>query len=170
MGLSNLPILWLALVGLKALHEFGHAYACRRFGGAVPEMGVVFIVLTPCAYVDASSSWKFDRRSRVAVAMAGMYVEILIAGIFALVWAGTQPGLLHDVALNVVILASVSTVFLNINPLMKFDGYYIFSDLMSVFNLQERAYKTLKGWIGFVLLGQARQEDDYSRSGPWAAR
>ena len=167
LSLGNLPFLWVALVGLKVLHEFGHAYACRRFGGAVPEMGVVFIILTPCAYVDATASWKFDQRARVAVAMAGMYVETLIAGIFALIWAGTQPGFLHEVALNVVILASATTLFLNINPLMKFDGYYIFSDLMSVFNLQERAFKSLKGWVGSVLLGQPRQERDYSRGEKW---
>ncbi|MCA8956960.1 MAG: hypothetical protein KDC87_12860, partial [Planctomycetes bacterium] len=124
LRLANLPVLWLALVGLKALHEFGHAYACRKRGGAVPEMGVVFILMTPCAYVDATSSWQLDRRGRIAVALGGMYVESIVAGIFALVWAGTQPGLMHDLALNVVVLASVTTLLLNINPLMKFDGYY----------------------------------------------
>lgn len=166
LAIGNLPILWVALVALKAIHEFGHAYACRRFGGAVPEMGVVFIFLTPCAYVDASASWKFGSRwPRFAVALAGMYVESLIAGVFALVWAGTAPGLIHDVALNIVVLASVVTLFLNLNPLMKFDGYYLFSDLTGVFNLQERANHFLRSWLGHLALGLPRPASDGQTAG-----
>ena len=96
-----------------------------------------------------------------------MYVETLIAGIFALVWAGTQPGLLHDFALNVVVLASVTTVFFNINPLVKFDGYYVFSDLMGVLNLQERAFNFLKSWAGHLVLKQPRPAAVRNRGERW---
>ena len=168
LTLANLPVLWLALVVLKVLHEFGHAFACRKFGGAVPEMGIVFIVMTPCAYVDANASWKFDSAwRRVAVALSGMYIESIVAGIFALVWAGTQPGFVHDLALNVVVLASVVTVFLNLNPLMRFDGYYVFSDLTGVMNLQERAFKFLKSWASQVVLGQPRPAPVRNRGERW---
>ncbi len=152
--LSNLPILWLTLIGLKVIHEFGHAYICRRLGGQVPEMGVVFIFLTPCAYVDASSSWRLDNRwKRIAVAAGGMYIECFVAGIFALIWAGTQAGLMQDIALNVVVLASLVTVLFNINPLIKFDGYFILSDLLGLVNLQEEATHKLKATFKRFALG-----------------
>ncbi len=142
---GNLPVLWLALVVLKAMHEFGHAYACKRLGGEVPEMGLVFILSTPCAYVDAGASWKFSSKwHRIFVGLAGMYIESFVAALFAIVWVSTPPGLLHDVALNVLVLASLATVLFNINPLMRFDGYFIMADLVGVPNLRERSTGELK--------------------------
>lgn len=165
LALANLPILWIALIALKALHEFGHAYACKRFGAPVPEMGVQMMMLTPCAYVDAGASWRLPRaRHRIVVALGGMYVESFVAGIAALVWAGTGDGLWHAIALNVVALASVVTVLFNLNPLMKFDGYYLFSDLVGVFNLQRRAQAYLAGWAGRIALGKPRPADRYAPS------
>jgi putative peptide zinc metalloprotease protein len=168
LSLGNLPILWFALIGLKVLHEFGHAYACRRFGAPVTEMGVQMIVMTPCAYVDASSSWKLPgSRPRMVVALGGMYVESFVAAIAALVWAGTQPGFVHDVAFNVVALASIVTVLFNLNPLMRYDGYYLFSDLLGVFNLQQRATRFLGDWVSHLALGSRRPTDRYRTSERW---
>lgn len=168
LALRNLPLLWVALVLLKVVHEFGHAYACRRFGGAVPEMGIVLILLTPCAYVDANASWTFARRRhRIVVALAGMYVESFVAGFAALLWAGTQPGFVHDVAYNLVVLASAVTVLFNINPLMRYDGYYLFSDLLGVFNLQQRAAGYLGAWFERLALGTPRPAHGYPRSECW---
>lgn len=168
LALGNLPSLWIALVGLKVLHEFGHAYASKRFGAPVPEMGVQMIMLTPCAYVDAGASWKLpSARHRVAVGLAGMYVESFVAAAAALVWAGTTEGFWHDFAFNVVALASIVTVLFNVNPLMKYDGYFLFSDLIGVFNLQQRAAAYLNGWAGRVLLGKPRQRDRYATSERW---
>jgi putative peptide zinc metalloprotease protein len=172
LALSNLPILWCSLVGLKVLHELGHAFAIKRFGGVVPDFGIVFIMLTPCAYVDANSSWTFAGRwPRIVVGLAGMYVETMIAAAAALVWAGTSPGFLHDVAQNVVVLASVTTVLINLNPLVKFDGYFVFSDLMGVVNLQERANRTLRGALERLLLGLPGTHEDLTageRALAWA--
>lgn len=154
LSLHNLPILWCSLVVLKVLHELGHAFAIKRFGGAVPDFGIVFIMLTPCAYVDANASWTFASRwPRIAVGLAGMYVETLIAAAAALVWAGTSPGFVHDAAQNVVVLASITTLLVNLNPLVKFDGYFVFSDLVGVVNLQERASRTLRAAAEHLLLG-----------------
>ncbi len=137
---QNLPLMWLTLIVLKLFHEFGHAYACKRFGGYVPEMGLFLIVFTPCAYVDATACWGFSRtRDRVIVCLAGMYIESIFAAVAVLVWAMTAPGLLHSTAYNVIFLAGVVTVLFNINPLMRFDGYYVFSDLVEVPNLRARA-------------------------------
>ncbi len=136
----NLPLLMVILVGLKVLHEFGHAYACKHFGGYVPEMGAYMIVFVPCAYVDASASWSFTRvRERVIVCLAGMYIESICAAVATLVWAASPPGLLRDVAYNVIFLAGVVTVLFNINPLMRYDGYYVLSDLLQIPNLRQRS-------------------------------
>ncbi|MCR9245973.1 MAG: HlyD family efflux transporter periplasmic adaptor subunit [bacterium] len=168
LAISNLPLLWGAMIVLKAIHEFGHAYACRRFGAPVPEMGVVMIMMTPCAYVDASASWRLmRRRQRATVALAGMYVESIVAAFAALVWLGTPPGFVHDLAFNVVALASVVTVLFNINPLMKYDGYYLFSDVVGVFNLQQRATTFFSAWVSHFALGSPRPEANYARSERW---
>lgn len=165
LALANLPILWIALIALKILHEFGHAYAAKKYGASVPEMGVQMIMLTPCAYVDAGASWKLaGSKQRAIVALGGMYVETFIAAFAALIWAGTPDGFVHDVAFNVIALASVTTVLFNINPLMKYDGYFLFSDLMGVFNLQQRAQAYLKGWAHRLALGKPRIPDRYATS------
>lgn len=137
---QNLLMMWITLIGLKVFHEFGHAFACKHFGGYVPEMGAYLIVFTPCAYVDATACWGFTRRrDRLIVCLAGMYVESIFAALAVVVWAMTQPGRTHDLAYNVIFLAGAVTVLFNINPLMRFDGYYALSDLLEIPNLRQRA-------------------------------
>ncbi|MBL9148328.1 MAG: HlyD family efflux transporter periplasmic adaptor subunit [Phycisphaerae bacterium] len=132
--------MWALLIVLKGIHEFGHAYACRTFGGAVPEMGISLVLLTPCAYVDASASWSFTRiRDRLIVCFGGMYFESWIAGVAAIVWAFTETSTLHSIAYQTMVLASVTTVGFNLNPLVRFDGYFILSDLMQVPNLRAQS-------------------------------
>ncbi len=141
---NNLPWLWALLVGLKVIHEFGHAYACKRFGGNVPEMGAYLVLFTPCAYVDASSSWGFTRRlERVIVGLGGMYFESIAAIFATLVWAVAEPGPFRQLAQSVLLLASVVTVGFNANPLMKYDGYYILSDVLGLPNLRGEAHQQL---------------------------
>lgn len=154
IALSNLPILLIALVGLKAVHELGHALMCKSYGGEVPEIGIAWILGIPCAYVDASASWKFTSPGqRVAVAMAGMYVESFAAASAAIVWASTAPGFVHDVAWNVMLLAGAVTLLFNLNPLMRFDGYYALTDVLAMPNLAERAQRHVKNLLKRALLG-----------------
>ena len=137
---QNLPALWLTIIVLKFFHEFGHAYATKAFGGHVPEMGAYLIVFTPCAYVDASAAWGFSKKwHRMFVGLAGMYFELAIAAVALLAWAATGPGMMQALLFNVVMLASVVTVGFNINPLMRFDGYYVLSDYLEFPNLRQRA-------------------------------
>ena len=151
---QNLPLMWLTLIILKTFHEFGHAYACKHFGGHVPEMGAYLILFTPCAYVDATACWGFPRtRDRVIVCLAGMYVESIFAAIAALVWASTGPSLINSVAYNVIFLAGVVTVLFNVNPLMRYDGYYVLSDLLGIPNLRARANAFLLAVLKKVFLG-----------------
>ncbi len=151
---QNLPIIWVALIVLKIIHEFGHAYACKRLGGHVPEMGVFLIVFTPLAYVDATSAWGFSRKTdRLVVGLGGMYVESMVAALAVFVWALTGPGPLHDLAYNIIFLAGVATVLFNINPLLRYDGYYVLSDLIEVPNLRQQASRYVAGLLKRVLLG-----------------
>jgi putative peptide zinc metalloprotease protein len=150
----NLPLLWVTLVGLKVFHEFGHAYACKVFGGRVPEMGIMLIAGAPLAYMDATSSWGFPKkRQRIIVCLAGMYIEVGLAAGALLLWTITPPGVLRSVLHNLVMLASITTVLMNINPLMRYDGYYALTDVLELPNMRGRATATSMGVLKRVLLG-----------------
>lgn len=145
LATNNLFLLYISTIVIKALHEFGHAYFCRRFGGEVHVMGVMLMIFTPMPYVDATSSWSFrERWKRVLVGAAGMIVELFFAAIAAFIWSETAPGIIHSIAYNIMFVASVSTVIFNINPLLRFDGYYILSDLLEIPNLNQRATTQLR--------------------------
>ncbi|MEA3368598.1 MAG: efflux RND transporter periplasmic adaptor subunit, partial [Planctomycetota bacterium] len=135
---------------VKIFHEFGHAFACKKFGkasgssGEVHVMGVMFLVFTPLPYVDASSAWALRNKwHRVVVGAAGMLVEIGIAAVAAVIWAQTGEGTLHAICYNVMFIASVSSVLFNGNPLLRYDGYYILSDLVEIPNLAQRGKEYL---------------------------
>jgi putative peptide zinc metalloprotease protein len=143
---DNLILLYLSIVIIKVCHEFGHAFACKRFGkrsgvgGEVHVMGVMFLVFVPLPYVDASSAWAFRKRwHRAVVGMSGVMVELIGAAIAAIVWAKTSTGTLHIIAYNVLFVASISTLIFNANPLLRFDGYYVLSDLVEIPNLSHRS-------------------------------
>jgi putative peptide zinc metalloprotease protein len=141
---GNLFWLYLCLVGIKVLHEFGHAYACRRAGGEVHRMGVMFLVFTPLPFVDVTASWSLRSRfRRISVASSGVVVELFVAAVAALVWSATGEGILHNICYNMMFIASVSTLLFNLNPLLRFDGYYVLSDLLDIPNLHDRARREL---------------------------
>lgn len=145
---GNLFWLYVGLVIVKTVHEFGHAFACRRFGGEVHTMGVMFLLLTPVPYMDATASWSFRSRwQRALVGAAGMLVEMFVAALAVFVWAATGPGVIHSLAYNMIFAASVSTFLFNANPLLRFDGYYILSDLLDIPNLHQRSLGLLRHMI-----------------------
>ncbi|MBW8014638.1 MAG: hypothetical protein FVQ82_00475 [Planctomycetes bacterium] len=143
---DNLILLYLSMVLIKIFHEFGHAFACKRFGqsngsgGQVHVMGIMFLVFVPLPYVDASSAWAFRKKHhRVLVGLAGIMVELFIAAIATVVWANTSTGTLHIIAYNMIFIASISTLIFNGNPLLRFDAYYVLSDLIEIPNLGQRS-------------------------------
>lgn len=144
-GLHNWLWLFVAWIILKVVHELFHGLVCKKLGGHVYEAGVIWILFAPIGYVDATSSWMFDSKwKRIYTAAAGMYIEIFVAGVFAWLWAYSDPGPFRELAYNVVILASITTLLFNANPLMKFDGYYIFSDLVEIPNLYQEGAAFVK--------------------------
>lgn len=149
---SNLWLLGLSWIVVKALHELGHGLACRRFGGECHEFGVQLIVFFPFAYCDVSDVWMLKNKwHRMIVSAAGMYVELIIATGCMVVWYFSEPGLVNSLALNLVILCSINTLLFNGNPLLRFDGYYILSDWLEVPNLHTQAKTALlhplKSWL-----------------------
>ncbi len=126
---------------LKVLHETGHGLALKRFGGEAKECGIIFLVLMPLPYINASSSYHFPyKHQRVLVGMAGMLIEFFIAICAWIVWCGIDSvGFWSDILFDIFFIGSFSTLMFNLNPLMKFDGYYILSDLLSITNLNSRS-------------------------------
>lgn len=132
--------LWIAYPCIKVLHELGHAFAVKAFGGDVREMGVTLLFLTPVPYVDASASTAFPEKwERAAVAAAGIMVELVIAAVALVVWLAADGGWLRDLAFAVALTAGVSTLLVNGNPLLRFDGYFVLCDLFELPNLAARS-------------------------------
>jgi putative peptide zinc metalloprotease protein len=153
---ENLLILGLVFPLLKALHELGHACAVKAWGGEVHDMGVMFLVLMPVPYVDASTANAFPSKARRAVVgAAGMAVELAIASAALCFWLEMQPGVLKAVLFNVILIAGVSTVLFNANPLLRFDGYYILADLIDIPNLRQRAQQYVYSFFQRRLFGLA---------------
>jgi putative peptide zinc metalloprotease protein len=133
---GNVVVLTLTIGGVKVLHELGHALACRRLGGECPEIGFMLLVFAPCLYCDVSDSWMFGRkRDRIAVAAAGIGVELFLAAAATFGWWFSEPGLFHTVCMNVMLVCSLNTLLLNGNPLLRYDGYFVLSDWLEIPNL-----------------------------------
>ena len=144
---ANLVLLWFVYPAVKTVHELGHAYVTRRWGGEVHEIGVMLLVLSPVPYVDTSSAWAFkDKRRRMLVGAAGIAVELFLGALALFVWLAVEPGAVRAIAYNVMLICGVSTLLFNGNPLLRFDGYYVFSDAVEIPNLGQRANQ----YIGYL--------------------
>ena len=161
-GPSNWLYLGLVLAVTKVMHEFGHGLLCKHFGGECHEMGVMFLVLTPCLYCNVSDSWMLPSKwQRAAIGAGGIYVELTLATIATYAWWFSDPGMLNHLALRVMFICSVSTVIFNGNPLLRFDGYYIMSDLVEIPNLRQKASKILQRMAGEYCMGLEMPEDPF---------
>ena len=144
---QNLVLLWFVYPVVKALHELGHAYAVRKWGGEVHEIGIMLLVFSPVPYVDASASWGFrDKRKRMVVGAAGIAVELFLGALALFVWIIVEPGMVRAVAYNVMLISGVSTLLFNGNPLLRFDGYYVLSDAIEIPNLGSRSNQ----YVGYL--------------------
>lgn len=139
LAMDNLALLWLVYPFIKVVHELGHALAVKRWKGEVHEMGIMLLVLMPVPYVDASASTAFPlRRQRALVSAAGILAELFAAALALFLWLSVQPGPLRSLLYNAMFIGGVSTLFFNGNPLLRYDGYYILSDLLAIPNLAQR--------------------------------
>ena len=147
LGADSLLLSQIGLVGLalaypvmKALHELAHCYALYRFGGRVREFGVMFLVLFPVPYVEASDASAFpDKRARMLVGAAGILAELLIASLALFLWLALEPGVERAILFNFIVIGSISTILFNGNPLLKFDAYFVLADWLEMPNLAQRS-------------------------------
>jgi len=137
---DNILVMLLIFPLIKAAHELAHGLAVKAGGGEVHDMGIMLLVFFPVPYVDASSSSAFPGKySRMLVGAAGMLAELFIAALAFCVWLLLEPGLVRSLAYNVIILASITTIIFNANPLLRYDGYYILADWIEIPNFGGRA-------------------------------
>jgi putative peptide zinc metalloprotease protein len=163
---GNLLQLWLIYPLVKMIHEFGHAFAVKKWGGEVHEMGIVLLALTPLPYVEASASTSFsDKPRRIFVAAMGMMVEMLLASIALWVWLNVETGLVSGLAYKVMLIGGVSTLLFNGNPLLRYDGYYMLADLIEVPNLAQRSTRYLGYLLQRYLLGIETAESPVTAPG-----
>ena len=142
LATQSLVFILLIYPLLKILHEFGHAYATKLAGQEVHEMGVMLLTMLPAPYVDASASATVSSKwQRALIAAAGMMVELVVAAGAMLVWEKAQPGVARSLAYETLLIASVSTVVFNGNPLLRFDAYYILCDVLELPNLGSRSQR-----------------------------
>ncbi len=138
---SGLALYLVTQAGVKVIHEFGHAYTAKRYGCRVPVMGVAFMLFYPVLYTDTSDAWRLRRRrERLHIAGAGILAELWLAALASVLWAWLPDGALRSVAFIVASTSWVMTLAVNLNPFMRFDGYYLLGDALGVDNLQERSF------------------------------
>jgi len=150
--LEGMLLFAVAMFIAKVIHELGHAYTAKRYGVRVPTMGIALLVLWPVLYTDTSEAWKLPgRRQRLAIAAAGMAAELALAGMATLLWSFLPDGPLRAAIFMIATTSWVITLFINLNPFLRFDGYYLLSDFLEVQNLQDRSFALgkwkLRQWI-----------------------
>ncbi|MEY3668856.1 MAG: hypothetical protein RL258_251, partial [Pseudomonadota bacterium] len=135
----------ITVLAIKVLHECGHTFAAKRYGCRVPVMGVAFVVLWPMAYTDTNDVWRLkDPRQRLAVSSAGIVTELLVAIWASFAWLLLPDGALREAAFFLATTSWVLTVLINASPFMRFDGYFILSDLLDMPNLHARSFAMAK--------------------------
>ena len=144
----------VALTGAKILHELGHAFTAHRLGCRVPTMGVAFLVLWPVLYTDTSEAWKLpSRHRRLAIGAAGMAAELALAAAATLAWSFLPDGPVRSAAFLLATSTWLLTLAINLNPFMRFDGYYLLSDYMDIPNLQDRSFALARWRLREMLFG-----------------
>lgn len=144
----------IALAFAKLCHEFGHAYMAKRAGCRVQSMGLAFMVLLPMLYTDVSDAWRVnDRRSRLLIGAGGVLAELLLACIALLAWSLLPDGPLRTATFMLASATWITTLAINLNPFMRFDGYFLLSDLWGVDNLQHRAFALCRWRLREALFG-----------------
>lgn len=150
--IENLLIFALCIILVKIFHELGHAYVAKYFGCRVSTIGIAFLVMWPVLYTDTTDVWKIkSKRQRVLVAAAGVLTELIIAILATFLWTFAPEGLSKTILFFLATISWFTSIFINFNPLLRFDGYYLLSDLIGIENLQTTAFTVGKWKLREVL-------------------
>ena len=172
LSLENVLLIALIYPFVKTIHELGHAYTVKRWGGEVHEIGIMLLVFFPVPYVDASAASAFHSKyQRMLTGAAGILVEAFIAAIAMIVWTLVEPGAVRAIAFNTMLIAGVSTLLFNGNPLLRFDAYYVLSDWLEIPNLATRGNQYVGYLVKRYVLGVDKLESPVvsRREGAWLA-
>lgn len=156
--ISGVIYIWLIALCAIALHECGHGLTCKYYGGDVHEMGFLLLAFQPCLYCNVNDAWLFENKNhKIQVALAGVWVELLLAALATVVW------LLIDIynpigyiAFVLMTIGTASSLLVNLNPLLKFDGYYILTDWLEMQNLRQNSL----AWFSWNLKTRLFGSDD----------
>lgn len=144
----------ITLIGIKIIHEFAHAYTAKAMGVRVPTMGVAFLVLWPVLYTDVTDSWRLtERKQRIMISSAGIIAEMVLAGFAMCLWSNTAPGIINSACFLVASSSLINTLFINANPAMRYDGYYILMDVWGIDHLQQKTFSLARWQIREWLFG-----------------
>ncbi len=145
---------FIILTGIKIIHEFAHAFTATKHGVPVPHMGAAFIVLYPILYTEATGAWRLkDKCARIDIGMAGVKFELYLAAIALIAWHFQDPGLGQMICFTIVMISLFGSLLINLNPLMRFDGYYVLSDYVGIENLHAVAIDYARHSIRKICLG-----------------
>jgi putative peptide zinc metalloprotease protein len=144
----ELLAMWCTGTVIIVIHELGHGYTCKHFGGQVHEIGAMLLYFEPAFFCNVNDAWTFpELKARLWVTAAGSWIQLVAASLAAIVWWAAEPGTFVSlVALSAVLIGGVTTVVMNANPLIPLDGYFALSDYLEVPNLRQRAFAHL-GWL-----------------------
>jgi putative peptide zinc metalloprotease protein len=163
-SLNNIALIWVTTIIIKSIHELGHGLTCKHFGGEVHEVGVMMLVFTPYFFVNVSDTWVMpDRHKRILISAAGIFVELVLASLATFLWAIVQPGPLQQILWNIMVIASISTLIFNANPLMRFDGYYIMTDWIEVPNLCNKSRSFIAYQVKRLIFGRDYEDASMAR-------
>lgn len=154
-GFGDLAEFWVLFLIIGFIHETAHGLTCKHYGGEVHSMGLMFLYLTPAFYVDVTESWvSANRPQRLATIIAGIWIEMVLCGIAIVIWTSTLPGdWMHDFCYKIILLTGLAVVVINMNPLIKLDGYYFLTESIGIPDLKERATGFLIGWVQRYIFG-----------------
>jgi putative peptide zinc metalloprotease protein len=146
---------WILFLFLGFFHESAHGLTCKHYGGEVHRMGFMLIYLTPAFFVDVTEIWiSATKLQRLATIIAGIWIEMIFCGIAMIVWTNTQSGMwAHDLSYQVILITGIAVIVINMNPLIKLDGYYFLTEAIGIPDLKERSTAFLTGWVQNHLLG-----------------
>jgi putative peptide zinc metalloprotease protein len=168
-SVMQLFMLWTTVMSVIAIHELGHGLTCRRFGGECHEIGFLFMFFNPCMYANVNDAWLFENKQhRLYVTFAGCFIEFLVGSIAVYVWILTQKGaLINMLAFKVIVVCFFSAIFMNFNPLMKFDGYFALSDYLEMPNLRDRSKEYVSYLISTKIFRLKKEFDQLTKRERW---
>jgi len=148
-GFADIAEFWVLIFFIGFLHESSHGLLCKHTGGEVHRMGFLLIYLSPCFFCDVTEAWVFGGRwQRITTMAAGLWSELILCGFATLAWWGLPPGgMVHELSYKIILLAGVAALVVNLNPLVKLDGYYIFTEMLEISELKENSTEFTSSWV-----------------------